>query len=118
MVKKLTTEPTFINGVLQPAGTLVDVDTDAGDYDFGKGGNTPNLTDAKNFQAPAYVEVAAIAPSGPNPTAPQQVAPGTMQTATGYTTPEGSRLVPEGGEVPADVEEEKPARRSSKKSDD
>ncbi len=119
MAKKLTTAPTFYQGVLHPAGTMLDIDDEAGDFVFsGKDANTPNLTDAKNFEAPAYVEVAPIAPSGPNPTAPQQVPPGTMQTASGFVSSDGSRLVPEGAETPAEVEEEKPARRSTKKASD
>ena len=32
----------------------------------------------------AVVEVSAIAPTGPNPRNPQQIAPGTVQTAAGY----------------------------------
>lgn len=41
------------------------------------------------------VEVAAIAPSGPNPTAPQQLPPGSAQTLSGYVGPEGEKLVGE-----------------------
>lgn len=45
----------------------------------------------------AVVEVAAIAPTGPNPQNPQQIAPGVVQTTGGYVD-QGAKLV---GEVTA-----------------
>ncbi len=51
------------------------------------------------INANAVVEVSAIAPTGPNPKNPQQIAPGTVQTAGGYVE-NGARLV---GEVTAPV---------------
>ncbi len=51
------------------------------------------------INANAVVEVSAIAPTGPNPKNPQQIAPGTVQTTGGYVQ-DGARLV---GEVTAPV---------------
>lgn len=42
----------------------------------------------------AVVEISAIAPTGPNPRNPQQIAPGTVQTAAGYVQ-DGAVLVGE-----------------------
>ena len=44
--------------------------------------------------ANAVVEVSAIAPTGPNPKNPQQIAPGTVQVAGGYSD-QGATLVGE-----------------------
>lgn len=41
------------------------------------------------------VEVAAIAPAGPNPSAPQQLPAGSAQTLAGYVGPEGEKLTGE-----------------------
>src|SRR5436189_3327492 len=69
------------------------------DYEDGK-------SDAHLIDAPAGVEdlgvvqASAIAPTGPNPTAPQQIAPDTIQTPGGYEQA-GARVV---AEVTAPVE--------------
>ncbi len=46
------------------------------------------------FNENAVVEVSAIAPTGPNPQNPQQIAPDTVQTEAGYVQ-NGARLVGE-----------------------
>ncbi len=53
-----------------------------------------NLIEAPTGDEQAVVEIAAIAPTGPNPVAPQQIAPDVVQTATGYEQA-GARLVGE-----------------------
>jgi hypothetical protein len=54
-----------------------------------------NLTEAPEGAAEGVViEMSAIAPTGPNPKNPQQIAPGTVQTTDGYVD-RGARLVGE-----------------------
>lgn len=50
------------------------------------GDNTANLIEAPKSLTgkQPVVEISALAPTGPNPTAPQQVAPDVVQTAAGY----------------------------------
>lgn len=53
-----------------------------------------NLVDIPSDFTPAVVEVAAIGPTGPNPTQPQQLPHDAVQTTDGYAIP-GARLVGE-----------------------
>lgn len=62
----------------------VDFDTD----------NSDNLIEAPSDYSPGAVEMSAIAPSGPNPQNPQQIAAGTVQTEAGYID-RGARVVGE-----------------------
>lgn len=50
-----------------------------------KEGDTGFIAAPSGIDAGAVVEVAAIAPTGPNPKNPQQIAPGTVQTTSGYS---------------------------------
>lgn len=120
IVQKVTTDVTFHEGRLVPPGTVITLDTSKGDFNFappkfdGSGGNTPNLADPGNALVNVAVPVAPIAPTGPNPTMPQQVPPGAMQTTAGYAIPGGALLVAEGSQAAADagsIEEEGPVRR-------
>ncbi len=107
--------PTFINGVLVPPRTPVRVDTDeidlddkvyneAGDPVKGKSKDV-GLHPMGDYTAPVPVVMGAIAPTGPNPTGPQQLAPGDLQTAAGYTTSDGAPIVAEGSEAAVEIEE-------------
>lgn len=93
----LATMDTFTKrGRYVPRGAPVD--PDEVDYEEGK---SANLTDYPADAGKGVIEMSAIAPSGPNPTTPQQLAPGTIQTEAGYVD-RGVRVI---GEVtaPADV---------------
>lgn len=87
----IATKRSFINGVLVEAGfpAAVPEGLKVGD----------NLTEAGDYR-PSVVQNAAIAPTGPNPTAPQHIGPDTIQTIGGYAKP-GARVV---GEVTAPAE--------------
>lgn len=88
-VQKLVTQDSFdAYGVFVPAGHI-------GTFDEERiNGKEKHLKDPAGFE-PAVVEIAAIGPTGPNPTAPQQIPPDAVQTAGGgYATP-GKRLVGE-----------------------
>lgn len=125
----VTTGLSFIDGRLVPAGTPVFIDTDQIDLDnkvYGEDdkplkGKTKDvgLVDHDGAQASVVpVVMAAIGPSGPNPTAPQQIAAGDMQVGDGYATPEGTPIVAEGSAEALEVEEGgEPAtgRKSTKK---
>lgn len=90
IVQKVTTDLTFgQNGVLLPPGSIINIDVTKGDFNDK---NTPNLADVGDAVVNVPVAVAPIAPTGPNPTMPQQVPPGVFQTI-------------------GDVEEEGPVRR-------
>lgn len=97
VVQKMATKRSFINGSLVEPGFPVKVDTDM------LSGKEKNLADVSDFR-PAVVQNAAIAPTGPNPTAPQQIGPDTIQTVAGYAKP-GAVVV---GEV-TQVEKERMA---------
>lgn len=87
----IATQDTFTKeGVLVRRGMVVDASTV--DYDKEK---STNLAEVSGEAPQAVVEVSAIAPTGPNPTAPQQIAPGTVQTTDGYVSDVGARLVGE-----------------------
>ena len=91
LVQKVTTDLSFVDGVLVPAGTLVTIPASI------KPG--ANLADVGQTPMAIPVAVAAIGPTGPNPTMPQQVPPGVFQGVGGYTAPGGALLVAEGSEA-------------------
>lgn len=98
--QKVTTDLTFANGVLVPAGTIINVDTAAhGITDD----NSPNLADVGEALVNVPVAVAPIGPTGPNPTMPQQIPPGAFQTSAGYAVPGGALLVAEGSGAAANA---------------
>lgn len=107
--------PTFINGALVPPNTPVLVNTDEIDLDpkiYGEDdqpikGKTKDvgLYELGERAAPIPVVMGAINPTGPNPTQPQQIAPGDMQTPGGYATAEGAVIVAEGSAAALEVEE-------------
>lgn len=78
-------------GRYAPRGTTVT--SDEVDYD-------PDAENNNVIEAPegvgdnAVVQISAIAPTGPNPTVPQQIAPDVVQTTGGYEQA-GARLVSE-----------------------
>ena len=95
----------FINGRLVPKGGIghiEDVVLKPRGERGGKSGDdntrprNSNLVPIKGRPVPPpEIEVAAIGPTGPNPTMPQQVPPGTIQTGAGHFN-DGNRLVAEG----------------------
>lgn len=107
--------PTFINGALVPPNTPVLVNTDEIDLDdqiYGEDdkplkGKTKDvgLYELGERPAPVPVVMGAINPTGPNPTQPQQLAPGDLQTPGGYATAEGAVIVAEGSAAALEVEE-------------
>lgn len=109
VVEKVLTTPTFINGSLHPAGVPVYVDLDQIEIEEPSKekpkGNTPNLADPGSAARLIVSPVAPIAPTGPNPTMPQQIPPGAMQTTDGYAMG-ASLLVAEGSERARLAEEE------------
>jgi len=125
----VTTGVSFIDGRLVPANTPVWIETDEIDLDdkiYGEDdkplkGKTKDvgLVDPDGARVPsAPVVMAAIGPSGPNPTAPQQIAAGDMQVGDAYATAEGAPIVAEGSAEALEVEEGgEPAtgRKSTKK---
>lgn len=89
-VQMLATEPSFdANAVLVPAGHIGTFDADR------LTGKEKHLFPVDKDFVPAVVEMAAISPTGPNPTAPQQIPPNAVQgPGGGYMIP-GKRLVGE-----------------------
>lgn len=114
------TQETFIGGCLRPAGYEVLVDEGELGTKVGSTATpgkeapaapvplTPNLERVGRGAGDDMIpyQVAAIAPTGPNPTAPQAVPPGTTQPTGGaFVAPaeaegdsSGVTVVPEGGE--------------------
>lgn len=86
-VQKLVKQPSFdARGVYVPAGHI-------GVFDTARlTGKEKHLEDVGDF-VPAVVQIAPIAPTGPNPTAPQQIPPGAVQTAAGTYAEPGKVLV-------------------------
>jgi hypothetical protein len=81
IVQKLVTEDSFVNGVFVPAGQLASYDTKQ------LNGDEPHIHDAGDVPI-AVVQMAPISPTGPNPTAPQQISPDTVQgPGGGYFRP-------------------------------
>ena len=89
----LTTQDTFTKaGRFVPKGSPVS--SDEVDFDTENSGNLIEAPQSLQGTQP-IVEISAIAPTGPNPVNPQQIAPDVYQTATGYEQA-GVRLVGEG----------------------
>jgi len=88
-VQKLVTQDSFdAYGVFIPAGHI-------GTFDEERiSGDEKHLKDPGGFE-PAIVQIAAIGPTGPNPTAPQQIPPDAVQTAGGGYAVPGKVLVGE-----------------------
>jgi hypothetical protein len=85
----LVNNPTFIRGAYHPRGSVVSID----DADV-KDGQRNLIAIQGEIADPPAVQVAPVAPTGPNPTAPQQIPPDATQTIRGYEQP-GARLVGE-----------------------
>src|SRR5690349_14035126 len=88
-IQKLVTADSFdARGVLVKAGHIGVFDTET------LSGKEDHLKNVGDFE-PAFVEMAAIGPTGPNPQIPQQVPPDAVQSPGGlYHTP-GRTLVGE-----------------------
>lgn len=81
-------------GSLRPLGSIATLDSDK------VGDNPKHVAEIDgNAPVPVNVQIAAVAPSGPNPVNPQQIPPDAQQTIRGYEQP-GARLV---GEVTNDA---------------
>lgn len=112
------TERSFIGGVLREPGYTLSVDEDALGTSIGATADpskpekpapvslTPNLVPASTYTPPPAYQAAAIAPTGPNPTAPQALPPDAVQTAGGFSAPVGdspadgsAAILPEGAET-------------------
>ena len=96
LVKKLVTEASFdAMGTLIPAGQV-------GTFDTARlTGKEPHIHKVPDVD-PVVVEMAAIGPTGPNPTEPQQISPDTVQgPGGGYYRP-GVRVA---GEVTRDADQ-------------
>jgi hypothetical protein len=88
--------PTFANGAYHPRGSVISLD-DA----KVKEGQRNLIAIEGGIADPPAIQIAPVAPTGPNPTAPQQIPPDATQTIRGYEQP-GARLV---GEVTLPAEE-------------
>ena len=87
----LATVDTFSKvGHFVPRGTLVSSD----EVDYVEGTSTNLIPAPAGIASGAVVQVSAIAPTGPNPTNPQQIAPGVVQTSGGYVE-SGATLIGE-----------------------
>lgn len=107
--------PTFIGGQLVPPRTPVPVNTDEIDLDdkvYNEAGEPikgktkdVGLHPMGDYTPPTPVVMGAVNPTGPSPTAPQQLAPGDIQTPAGYATSDGAPIVAEGSEAAVEIEE-------------
>lgn len=86
-MRVLAKTDSFVNDRFVPAGFIVEV--------------ADNMRIGSNFekvegagQPVDVIQIAAIAPTGPNPTMPQQIAPDHLQSVEGYVKP-GARIVAE-----------------------
>jgi hypothetical protein len=97
---QVTTE-TFdsTTGRLVPVGGLIQIDTELNELTKE---NSSNCREPGSAPIVAPVVIAAIAPTGPNPTTPQQVPHGFVQTMGGYTNAIGAPLVAEGSVAEAE----------------
>ncbi len=77
------------NATFIPKGLVVSAD----EVDW-KEGDAGFIAAPSGVTGNAVVEVSAIAPTGPNPRNPQQIAPGTVQTVGGYVQ-DGALMVGE-----------------------
>lgn len=93
MVQRLVSAASFdASGTLVPEGHIGTFDEDKLTNDAGK--EAPHLHEVGDFE-PALVEVAPIAPTGPNPKIPQQIPPGAVQAPDGTYRIPGKVLVGE-----------------------
>lgn len=121
LTEVVLTEPTFIHGVLEPAGKALHVDLSALGLSSVDDVVTPDKAAAKAPPVPlapnlvkadgqsaalGTTVIAAVAPTGPTPTVPQAKLPDTVQQGETFIAPgnpetgEGaSALAPEGGEI-------------------
>lgn len=99
--QKVATRKVFDQqGVLRMPGEIFAYDPNAKKGPAKKGKKRDKgIADIGSAKVPSPTVVAAIAPSGPNPTQPQALPPGSNQTIGGYTGPEGEQLVAEGADV-------------------
>lgn len=106
-VVKVTTGPTFTqDGVLVPPNTPIQVSSDIAqaEADNAKENKVASALrdfDQREFANQVPVAVAAIGPTGPNPTQPQALPPGAYQTPGGYADATGVPLVAETTNTPA-----------------
>lgn len=86
----VTTENSFIDGVFYPTGSPVRTDLSkfekSEDEDAPKS-KTGNLVPAGKVEQAAPVVIAPIAPTGPNPTKPQQLPADAVQQGETYVIP-------------------------------
>ncbi len=83
IVQKLVTEDSFVNGVFVPAGQIASYN------EADLSGKEAHIHDPSGLP-PAVIEMAPIGPTGPNPTAPQQISHDTVQGPGGaYLRPGG-----------------------------
>jgi hypothetical protein len=92
----LVNNPTFVRGAYHPRGSVVSIDDS-----LVKEGQRNLIAIEGDIADPPAIQIAPVAPTGPNPTAPQQIPPDATQTIRGYEQP-GARLV---GEVTLPAEE-------------
>ena len=99
--QKVATRKVFDQqGVLRMPGEIFAYDTNAKKSPAKKGEKRDKgIADVGSAKVPSPTVVAAIAPSGPSPTQPQTLPPGSNQTIGGYTGPQGEPLVAEGADV-------------------
>lgn len=93
-MRVLAKTDSFVNDRFVPAGFIVEVSDDlqiSGNFEKVEGAGQPV----------DVIQMSAIAPTGPNPTAPQQIAPDHIQSVEGYVKP-GARIV---GEVTLPAEQ-------------
>jgi hypothetical protein len=121
LVERRVNRLSFIGGSLRPKGTVVAINSDILKPRSERGGEeradnnnrvrNSNLSPVGKMRAVPEVEMAAIAPTGPNPVMPQHVPPGTIQTGAGRFS-DGARLIAEGTRetsiVPAEGLEQPP----------
>ncbi len=113
-MRKLTTAPSFTEqGVLVPAGTLIEVENFVPADKEGKNDDANFQDVPSNYAPPPPVVVAAIGPTGPQPTQPQVIPPGAMQTLGGYSDAQGNRLIAEGSAEAIQVEEGGPSTNAT-----
>ncbi len=119
-VAQVTTGLTFTReGVLVPPNTpiLVDEDLAQAEAEKDKEADKALVDFDPNAPVAAPVAVAAIGPTGPNPTVPQQIPPGAETLPGGGYAADGAQLVAEGSEQAIEVEEKAEPRGGKKKVD-
>ena len=107
VVQKLVSKDSFVNGRLVPAGHLASYD------EAQLSGKERHIKDVGDF-SPAMVQIAPIAPTGPNPTVPQQLPPDAVQMPGGGYAQPGKMLV---AEVTVPGEERKAQVEGGKEAD-